>query len=29
MTSQPAELTWLNPPPHHAFGDSTVHVRTG
>ncbi|RWP68676.1 DUF1349 domain-containing protein [Mesorhizobium sp.] len=29
MTFQPAELTWLNPPPHHAFGDSTVHVRTG
>lgn len=29
MTSRNTELTWLNPPPHHAFGDSTVHVRTG
>jgi len=24
-----ADLTWLNPPPHHAFAGSTLHVRTG
>ena len=29
MTSVKEELTWLNPPPHHVFGDGTVHVRTG
>lgn len=22
-------MTWLNPPPHHVFGDGTLHVRTG
>lgn len=29
MTSANEDLTWLNPPPHHAFGDGAVHVRTG
>jgi regulation of enolase protein 1 (concanavalin A-like superfamily) len=29
MTFQNTDLTWLNPPTHHAFGDNTVHVRTG
>ncbi|ESX48053.1 DUF1349 domain-containing protein [Mesorhizobium sp. C416B] len=29
MTSAKEELTWLNPPPHHVVGDTTVHVRTG
>ncbi|ESZ50293.1 DUF1349 domain-containing protein [Mesorhizobium sp. RSR565B] len=29
MTAAKKELTWLNPPPHHAFGDGIVHVRTG
>ncbi|RWB23162.1 MAG: DUF1349 domain-containing protein [Mesorhizobium sp.] len=24
-----AGMTWLNPPPHHVFGDGTLHVRTG
>ncbi|RWM41135.1 DUF1349 domain-containing protein [Mesorhizobium sp.] len=24
-----AGMTWLNPPPHHTFGDGTLHVRTG
>ncbi|CDX26583.1 Regulation of enolase protein 1 [Mesorhizobium sp. ORS 3324] len=24
-----AGMAWLNPPPHHAFGDGTLHVRTG
>ncbi|RRI01138.1 DUF1349 domain-containing protein [Mesorhizobium tamadayense] len=24
-----AGMTWLNPPPHHVFGDDMVHVRTG
>jgi regulation of enolase protein 1 (concanavalin A-like superfamily) len=28
MTSANEDLTWLNPPPHHAFGDGTVQVRT-
>ncbi|WP_292426392.1 DUF1349 domain-containing protein [Mesorhizobium sp.] len=22
-------MTWLNPPPHHEFGDGMLHVRTG
>ncbi|CAN7281418.1 DUF1349 domain-containing protein [Mesorhizobium sp. LjNodule214] len=29
MSMTPADLSWLNPPPHHEFGDNTVHVRTG
>ncbi|MER9754444.1 DUF1349 domain-containing protein [Mesorhizobium sp. M0166] len=29
MASENTDLTWLNPPPHHAFGNDTVHVRTG
>ncbi|MER9681120.1 DUF1349 domain-containing protein [Mesorhizobium sp. M0184] len=29
MASENTDLTWLNPPPHHAFGNNTVHVRTG
>jgi len=29
MTPHHADLTWFNPPPHHAFGDNTVDVRTG
>ncbi|MGX5841762.1 DUF1349 domain-containing protein [Mesorhizobium sp. ArgA1] len=29
MTAAKEGLTWLNPPPHHAFGDDTVRVRTG
>ncbi|ESX10287.1 DUF1349 domain-containing protein [Mesorhizobium sp. M0179] len=29
MTAAKEELTWLNPPPHHAFGNGIVHVRTG
>ncbi|WP_192251060.1 DUF1349 domain-containing protein [Mesorhizobium silamurunense] len=29
MTSDLAAMTWLNPPPHHVFGDGTLHVRTG
>ena len=24
-----AGMSWLNPPPHHVFGDGTLHVRTG
>ena len=24
-----AEMTWLNPPPHHTVGDGTLTVRTG
>ncbi|AZO32598.1 MAG: DUF1349 domain-containing protein [Mesorhizobium sp.] len=24
-----AGMTWRNPPPHHVFGDGTLHVRTG
>ncbi|MDG4853044.1 MULTISPECIES: DUF1349 domain-containing protein [unclassified Mesorhizobium] len=29
MTSDFAGMAWLNPPPHHVFGDGTLHVRTG
>ena len=29
MTSGFAGMTWLNPPPHHLFGDGTLQVRTG
>jgi len=28
MTPGLADMTWLNPPPHHAFGDGTLSVRT-
>jgi hypothetical protein len=24
-----ADMTWLNPPPHHVVGDGTLTVRTG
>jgi len=24
-----ADMTWLNPPPHHTVGDGTLTVRTG
>ena len=24
-----ADMTWLNPPPHHVFGDDTLTIRTG
>ncbi|WP_189521398.1 DUF1349 domain-containing protein [Mesorhizobium shonense] len=29
MMSDLAGMTWRNPPPHHVFGDGTLHVRTG
>ncbi|WFP63267.1 DUF1349 domain-containing protein [Mesorhizobium sp. WSM4904] len=29
MMSDLAGMTWLNPPPHHALSDGTLHVRTG
>lgn len=29
MKSDFAGMTWLNPPPHHEFGDGMLHVRTG
>lgn len=29
MASSMAGMTWLNPPPHHVFGDGTLTVRTG
>ena len=29
MASSMTDLTWLNPPPHHALGDGTLQVRTG
>ncbi|PBC05185.1 DUF1349 domain-containing protein [Mesorhizobium sp. WSM3860] len=29
MTSGFAGMAWVNPPPHHVFGDGTLHVRTG
>jgi regulation of enolase protein 1 (concanavalin A-like superfamily) len=29
MMSDFAGMTWLNPPPHHVFGDGVLHVRTG
>jgi len=29
MASSMTDMTWLNPPPHHGFGDGTLQVRTG
>ena len=29
MTFGLADMTWLNPPPHHTVGDGTLTVRTG
>ncbi|MGX8010541.1 DUF1349 domain-containing protein [Mesorhizobium sp. ORM8.1] len=29
MTSSMADMTWLNPPPHHVVSDGTLQVRTG